>query len=153
MARVAATNSTRATTCHNPNKMRQIPPPQEPDLFTIQKARLLAEAEAAAERGIRRSAEHSGDEWAGRALEFLRTYLLEHEEMFVDDLWDAGLEEPESLRALGAVIKKAADEGWMQRIRAGEDYRARPSKRSNMQLKPVWRSLIYRKPTATAATR
>lgn len=76
-------------------------------------------------------------EWVDEALDFVRHYLEQHDELFVDDLWTAGLPRPPQPRALGPVIKRAAANGWM--TKSGEH---RPSVSSHMIPKPVWRSLI-----------
>lgn len=109
-----------------------------PDLFEY--------AETAAARGIRTAAENSGDAWTICALEFVRRYLTTHPELFTDDLWSAGLPEPRSPRALGAVLQAAARKRWMeeQRTPAG-NIAARPSARSNGQLKRVWKSNLFYK--------
>lgn len=102
---------------------------------------------------IHQAAEHAGPEWTERAYRFILDYLRNHKFLHVDDLWDAGLDRPESPRALGAVIQRVAGEGHMEQITLTVDYRslpgvvtavaARPSKASNGQLKPLWRSLMY----------
>ena len=100
-------------------------------------------AKAQRDLGILLSESASGEEWHEYALLFLRWYLRNNADMHVDDLWDAGLQAPKSPRALGAVFQHARRERWMtQRIAEGGIV-ARPSIRSNLQLKPVWRSLIH----------
>ena len=111
----------------------------------------MKDAEDRRNAGIEKSVHHSGDEWREYAITFVRRHLTTHRELFVDDLWDEGLTEPDSARALGAVIQHAAREGWMRQKRVRRvrgdlvvemDYVARPSVRSNMSLKPVWESLL-----------
>jgi hypothetical protein len=63
---------------------------------------------------------------------------MANEQLFVDDLWDAGLKVPKSSRALGPRIMSAAKKGWMERSGM-----YRKSVRSNLSEKPVWNSLIY----------
>lgn len=76
--------------------------------------------------------------WKAAAWKAMVGYLCSHAEFFVDDFWaESGLERPREARALGAVVQKAAREGLMERTG-----RSRPSVRSNMSDKPVWRSLI-----------
>jgi hypothetical protein len=106
------------------------------DLFT------LAEARAKRDEGVKQSSDHSGEEWKDEAISFVRSYLLEHPTLFVDELWDTGLSRPDSPRALGAVIQHARKEGWMAEQAVDGCILARPSKSSNMQLKRVWMSLI-----------
>ena len=97
-----------------------------------------------ARKGMAQAAQSAGDEWKQYALLFLRDYLRQNETLFVDDLWDAGLREPKSPRALGAVIQNAVRNEWIEEIWTRDGVAARPSKRSNMQLKRVWRSQLCR---------
>ena len=69
---------------------------------------------------------------------------MRHETMHVDDLWSAGLKKPDSPRGLGTVIQEARRREWIEHIKANGGVVARPSVRSNLQLKAVWRSRIYR---------
>lgn len=94
------------------------------------------------DEGIKQSRETSGENWHEYACKFLYDYCLYATTVFVDSLWEYGLREPKSPRALGAVMQHAVKEGWIEPIKCGEDYVARPSVRSNMQLKPLWRSRI-----------
>lgn len=91
------------------------------------------------------AAANSGAEWIGYATGFVEQWLRTHRTLFCDDLWAAGLIEPESLRAFGAVLAAAARNGWMEKIPVGVGgaVMARPSVRSHGQLKPVWRSLVF----------
>ena len=107
-------------------------------------ARLIQIAEYQRDDGIQRSRDSSGEEWHEYALEFVRRYLERHRTLHVDQLWRAGLQEPNSPRALGAVMQAAAKRNWITAIRAHGGTVARPSTRSNMQLKPIWRSELYR---------
>jgi len=103
-----------------------------------------AEARDRAREGAERAAAASGDEWQDTAAEFVRGWLQTHATLFVDDLWAAGLPEPKSPRALGAVLQMAIREKWMEEQRTADGYvAARPSTRSNGQLKRVWRSLLH----------
>jgi hypothetical protein len=81
---------------------------------------------------------HADPEWLQYAYTFTSQYLATHEFMFVDDLWDAGLTPTREDRALGAVFQRLARRGIM--TKSGT---YRPSKRSHMTEKPVWRSLIW----------
>ena len=84
--------------------------------------------EAAARRddGMARAVAHSGPEWLAYAYDFVQVYLERNEFLFCDDVWAAGLIEPESPRAFGQVMKHALRSGWMEKTD-----RARPSVRSN----------------------
>lgn len=114
------------------------------DLFSRPAIATQHEADTAKERGMYRSAEASGETWQEYALEVLRDYLERHEFMHVDQLWDHGLQRPESPRALGWVMRTAVEKKWMQLQMVEGDILARPSRNSNNQLKPVWRSNICR---------
>ena len=95
-------------------------------------------AASAKATGIAQSEETSGADWAEYADAFIEEYLTDHPYLFVDDLWDAGLEAPASPRGLGARMQAAARRGSMFKT---EEYR--PSVRSNLSPKPVWKSLVY----------
>jgi len=104
-----------------------------------------ATARANRDIGIALSSLASGEEWKEDAIDFVRRYLETHERLHVDWLWSAGLAVPKSSRALGAVIQHAAREKWMEQIVLSDGMiAALPSMNSRQQLKPVWRSLIYR---------
>jgi hypothetical protein len=97
--------------------------------------------EAAAARrdaGVAQAEAGAGDDWLDQAFEFLRAYAEEHEEVFVDDLWEAGLTPPANRRALGPVLMRAARAGVIEKT--GQ---YRPSTSSNLSVKPVWRSRVY----------
>lgn len=101
-------------------------------------------AQAKRDAGIAHAAMGSGERWRGYAIAFLKRYLETHATLFVDDLWTAGLQKPHSPRALGAVIQHASRYGWCVQVKTPDGcIAARPSVRSNMQLKPVWRSRLY----------
>ena len=96
------------------------------------------------QQGIDRAAESAGEAWQREATKFVRRYLLNNETLFVDDLWDAGLPEPASKRALGHVLRQFARNGWMTHQKTDNDeIFARPSASSNGQLKAVWKSELY----------
>lgn len=101
--------------------------------------------EAAAQRrdqGIEQSSENSGEEWKLYAIEYVKQFLMSHQTLFVDDLWEDGLKQPSSPRALGAVMQFAVKEGWMVEQKHDGCILAKPSKASNMQLKRVWKSTL-----------
>lgn len=111
------------------------PPPDE-----IAAARRRREAQARAERddALRRVDAHGDPNWKIAAYDFLHAYLIAHDTMFVDDLWAAGLPPaPGDDRVLGSIFQKAARAGWMEKSGT-----YRPSVRSHMTEKAVWRSLI-----------
>jgi len=123
------------------------------DLFTWrdrQEAKRSTElAQARRDTGIAHASRGAGETWRAYAIAFLEDYLKTHTTLFVDDLWRAGLNEPASPRALGAVVQHASRSGWCVQVKTPEGFvAARPSVRSNMQLKPVWKSRLYVGPTA-----
>lgn len=77
--------------------------------------------------------------WNDYAYSFLVDYLRRNREMTSDALWPAGLQAPREPRALGPVILRCAKAGLMERTGA-----YRPSVRSHLTPRIVWRSLIYR---------
>ena len=109
---------------------------KQPGLFDMP---TQAEALKGQEEGLRQSTNRSGKEWIEYAKAFLRVYLLEHEKLFCDDVWESGLERPASPRAFGAVMKHAKKCGWMEE--AGE---SRKSRQAHMAIRVVYRSLIWR---------
>ena len=102
----------------------------------------LDDAVAAGWAGAEAAADTAGDEWAAIALDMLRGYLTTHATMHVDDLWQS-LPSVSSPRALGAVVMRAKAAGWMTQATHDGCVLARPSVRSNGQLKAVWRSHLF----------
>jgi hypothetical protein len=100
------------------------------------------------EIGIARSAAAAGDDWKREAVTVLRRYCRNNEYVFVDDLWEYGIESGLSDRAMGNVMQTARRYGWIAKIplrKYGEGaYVSRPSVRSNLSPKPVWRSMIWK---------
>lgn len=97
------------------------------------------------DEGIQQSRSTSGENWHEYACKFLYDYCLYATTVFVDDLWQAGLGEPKSPRALGAVMQHAVKEGWIEPITTEFGDVCRPSVRSNCQMKRVWLSRITRR--------
>lgn len=87
---------------------------------------------------LRQVDENASVEWKDEAWKFLVNYAASHAEIFVDDLWEAGLPHTREDRALGPLFLRGARERLMEKTGT---YRA--SVRSNMTEKPVWRSLIH----------
>jgi len=77
--------------------------------------------------------------WKEEAWAAMVAYLETHEEFFVDDLWEDGLSQPREARAIGPIILRAASQGLMKKTS-----KSRPSVRSNMSIKPIWRSMVFR---------
>ncbi len=98
----------------------------------------LFAAAAARDDGMVRVDAHALPEWKHDAWAFIVDYLRSHPELFVDDLWEAGLPHTREDRALGPLFNRAARRGLM--VKTG---RYRASVRSNLTEKPIWRSLIF----------
>jgi len=96
------------------------------------------DAQRRQEEGIHRAVNHAGITWVDYATRYMEVYLLRHRELFCDDVWDSGLEVPESPRAFGQVMKNALREGWME-----PSSTPRRSAQSNNSFRTVYRSLIY----------
>ena len=97
-----------------------------------------------AQQGIDQAAESAGEAWQREATKFVRRYLLNNETLHVDDLWEAGLPEPTSKRALGHVLRQFSRDGWItHQTTDNDEIFARPSASSNGQLKAVWKSELY----------
>jgi hypothetical protein len=79
--------------------------------------------------------------WKEYAREWMIWYLKTHPEMFTDDLWDLGLEEPREMRALGPITLSLYHQGFIEKTG-----RTRPRLFGHLAHGPVWRSLIYRPP-------
>lgn len=104
----------------------------QPDLLSY------AEAEAARDAGMTTAETSAGEDWHRYAVRFIEDYAARHPLVFVDDLWEAGLERPPQPKALGPAVRAAARAGIIEKT---GDYR--PSRSSNLLPKPVWRSLVY----------
>ena len=80
-------------------------------------------------------------DWRKKALFAIRRTAERRLEFISDDVWaDSKLEGTREDRALGPIFRAAAKEGWIEKTD-----RVRPSVRSHLSGKPVWRSLVYRK--------
>ena len=89
--------------------------------------------------GMKRAADNADEEWHRKAIAFVTRYARTSEEVFCDDLWNAGLPVPRELRALGSVMMQCVRDGVMERTGR---YRA-STLYSNVAPKPVWRSLVF----------
>lgn len=91
-------------------------------------------------QALERVEENADDRWLAEAEEKLEAYLTTHAEFHVDDFWQAsGLSVPREARALGPVVLRAARNGWI--VKTGI---SKPSVRSRMGEKPIWKSTIWR---------
>src|SRR5262245_26419295 len=89
-------------------------------------------------RGALGQVEENAEEgWKGEALEAVRRTCLALGEFISDDVWrTGGLASTREDRALGPVLLAAKRLGWCEKTN-----RLRPSLRSHLSGKPVWRSL------------
>jgi hypothetical protein len=104
---------------------------EQSSLFDVpeQTAQVLAQVE-----------ENTDEEWREQALQAVERTCLSLPEFISDDVWDTGaLESTREDRALGPIMLAARNRGWCTKTD-----RVRPSKRSHLSGKPVWRSLLYR---------
>lgn len=98
-----------------------------------------AEAIAERDRGMAQVDENADAVWREHALEAVRVTATKLETFLVDDVWTVGeLERTREDRALGPVMLRAARLKWIEKTD-----RTRPSVRSRMGPKPIWRSRIY----------
>lgn len=78
-------------------------------------------------------------EWADRAYQAVVATARALPEFISDDVWKVGgLESTREDRALGPVFRRIASDGV-----AVKTDRVRPSVRSHLSGKPIWRSRIY----------
>lgn len=98
--------------------------------------------EAAMHAGIRRAAENANPEWVEYMLRVVEGTARALPEFTADDIFGRATEQPEQTekRALGAVMKQAAANGWCVSTE-----QVRKSKRPNLHRSymTVWRSKIY----------
>lgn len=97
-----------------------------------------ADPTAARDEAIAQVERNADERWKRTALEIVEHVCRTMPEWYVDDLWEAGLPPTREDRALGPVLREAARRGWCEKTD-----RMKPSKRSHLSGKPVWRSLIY----------
>lgn len=103
--------------------------PHQPSLFDVS---------AETWRAIEAVENHADVEWNAQALEAVERICQRLAEFISDDIWDSGLESTREDRALGPVLMKARRMGWCVKTD-----RVRPSKRSHMSGKPVWKSMLF----------
>lgn len=106
--------------------------------MTVLAPTLFDEAREERNIGMKRVDDATAEKWKQYADDFILDYAKKHPIVFVDDLWDAGLTEPSSPRALGPRMKAAAVAGWITKTD-----RVRPSVRSHLTGKPIWVSNVY----------
>lgn len=99
----------------------------------------VAGASAARDSALAHVEEAADELWKERAYTAVLSTARRLPEFISDDVWDTGgLDSTREDRALGPILQRAAREGV-----AVKTDRVRPSVRSHMSGKPVWRSLIY----------
>lgn len=100
---------------------------------------LFAAARDSRNEALQRVDEAAEPEWKDVAYEAIQATALRLPEFISDDVWEIGqLDSTREDRALGPVFLRARRDG----ICIKTD-RVRPSVRSHLSGKPVWRSLIY----------
>ncbi|EOC1268941.1 hypothetical protein ACN5KR_003589 [Cronobacter malonaticus] len=79
-------------------------------------------------------------QWVKAAYETLIKVATSYEEFTPDEIWAAGLEKPPEARALGSVMRRAKDEGLIEKTG-----RVRPTKQpeSHGTDVTIWKSNIY----------
>lgn len=89
--------------------------------------------------GVRRAEEHADSEWKEDALRAIEFVASRRADFISDDVWElTDLAQPREARAMGPVFMRARKLGIIEKTD-----RTRPSIRSHLSGKPVWRSLIY----------
>ena len=89
-------------------------------------------------QALEQVAENADEDWKMHALQAVEITCLNHAEFISDDIWSTGkLESTREDRALGPILLHAKQLGWCEKTG-----RLRPSIRSHLSGKPVWRSLI-----------
>lgn len=100
---------------------------------------VVAQVREETERAIQQVDEHADPMWKHDALEAVRKTCLALPEFISDDVWMVGaLRRTREDRALGPVFMAAKKNGWCVKTD-----RVRPSIRSHLSGKPVWRSLLW----------
>lgn len=100
---------------------------------------LWAAAEEGMVEGMERVDRAADPMWRLRALNAVERTCQVRADFISDDIWDVGqLPSTVEDRALGPVLLVAKNKGWCEKT--GE---LRPSVRSHLSGKPVWKSLIF----------
>ena len=121
--------------------LRKAPPSARPKIIAAWRNKTMDEALEDRDLAIVQVDENADKAWRTYANEFIYEYATKNPKVFVDDLWKAGLEPPREPRALGARIRHAVAEGWIE-----NSGRSRPSVHSHGGLKPVWASNVWAGP-------
>lgn len=100
---------------------------------------LFEDAAIAREQALRQVDENADPDWKDLALDAVRRTCEQRSDFISDDVWEVGeLPQTREDRALGPVMLRASRLGWCVKTD-----RVRPSKRSHLSGKPVWRSLLH----------
>jgi hypothetical protein len=100
----------------------------------------MPQARAARDQAIERVDTHAESEWKAQALAAVKATAERLPDLISDDVWETtGLPSTREDRALGPVFQRAAREGYIAKTD-----RVRPSVRSHLSGKTVWRSLIWK---------
>jgi len=100
--------------------------------------RSLSDVRLETKEALKQVDEHADPTWKDDALEAVRLTCLAYETFISDDVWKiSDLRPAREDRALGPVMMRAKRNGWCIKTD-----RVRPSLRSHLSGKPVWRSLL-----------
>ena len=103
---------------------------------------LFTQAKAARDVALKRVSQAADPAWSERAYDAIVETARRLPEFISDDVWAVtDLESTHEDRALGPIFRRAARAG----VCVKSD-RVRPSVRSHLSGKPIWRSRIYREP-------
>ena len=100
----------------------------------------LTLAQALRDEGIQRADDHADPDWKDAALEAVHQTALALYEFIVDDVWERLGSRPAEGRAMGAVMKKAVSEGW---IEATNLYKPSVQPQCHANPRRVWRSKVW----------
>lgn len=104
----------------------------------IRKPKQRAHVEAETRAALDQVEENTDEDWAADALAAVQKTCIVLEEFISDDVWRVGqLDSTHEDRALGPVLLQAKRNRWCVKTD-----RMRPSLRSHLSGKPVWKSLV-----------
>lgn len=98
----------------------------------------IFDAEELRDTALKAVEAHADPEWKNEALEAIYRTAERLPFFISDDVWESNLEGTIEDRALGPIIRKAAQLGWIAKTD-----RVAPSKRSHASGKPIWKSLLW----------
>ena len=107
--------------------------------FPIPERAMREAAALARDEGMTRAEVAADSNWKTEALAAINRVARSRPDFISDDVWMlSGLGQPKEARALGPLFREAARRGWIVKTA-----RTRPSVRSNLSGKPVWKSLLF----------